>query len=233
MADHRLPPIYDAVRLWGKSGPETLRACVAFRKRQPPGWTLAFLRNKAPYIFSGEIKESALRQAVRKYVPSESQRSVFEGLDLLLRFIKKHKWQGKQLSGCDLVYEGLATQLQPIGAYYSESLKRKFVLGLQPRLENIPTDEQFRIWLSALHYQYCIGRSEPLGAMIVDLSKSTVNGKRELRELTSKKIPLLSIDEMNERMTLVGLSYNQAIKVVPELPSRPTPKISPAQRKLI
>jgi hypothetical protein len=233
MIGHRLPPIHDAVRLWERNDVATLRACIAYRKRKLPGWTLAFLREKASYIFSGELNESALRQAVRKYVPPDSQKSVLEGLDLLLRFIERHRWQGKQLPPCDLVFDGLPVQLRPIGIYSSNVLKKKCVLALQPRLEDVPTNEQFRIWLSAMHYRYCKDSAGTLSAMIVDLSKNPVSGKRELREITSRKFPLLPEKEMNARFQLIASSYGRAIQEVPDLPLNPWSRKSSAQKRLI
>ena len=229
-----LPPIHDAVRLWDKSDTATLRSCIAFRKRKRPGWTLAFLREKAPYIFNGELKEHALRQAVEQYVPSESQKSVLHGLDLLLRFIKKHDWHSrKAIPTCDLVYEGLRTQLRPVGVYESKLLNKKFVIALQPRLEDVPTNEQFRIWLSAIQHRYCNNVSDNREPMIVDLAKNLVSGKRELREITKEKIELLDQIEFDGRLTLVARNYKKAIEIVPELPERPPPKQDRRQKKLL
>jgi hypothetical protein len=84
----------------------------------------------------------------------------------------------------------------------------------------VPGFEQFRIWHSAIHYEFCTDPSEPLDAMIVDLSKNQVSGKRELRELTEKKLPLLERAELNARLRLIGSCYKKAIEVVPHLPER-------------
>ncbi len=232
MSGHRLPPIHDTVRLWDKNESAVLQACLAFRKKAAPGWTLAFLREKAPYVFGGQLSENSLRVAVRRYVPPESQRSVFEGLGLLLRFIQRHQWEGKELPPCDMLFDGLPVELRPVGTYYSHILKQKFALALQPRLENVPTDEQFRIWLSALNYRYCHSPADSVSPMIVDLSKNPVSGKRELRELISRKIPLLSEAEMNTRLHVVASNYKMAINQIPELPTKTKPKTNPGQGHL-
>lgn len=229
---NQLPPIHDAVRLWQKTRPATLQACVRFRRKVNPGWTLAFLREKARYVFSGEVADGALRTAIRKFVPPESQLSVHQGLNLLLRSIEKHKWTGGPVPSRELRFEGLATKLTPIGKYYSELRKETFVVALQPRLEDVPDDEQFRIWLSAIHYSYCENLDDRLIAMIVDLSKNRVNGQRQFRELEPTKMPLLASAEMNDRLGLVASCYNEAIKVVPEMRKSPERKEDKRQRKL-
>ncbi len=215
-----LPPIHDSVRLWQGTEEATLRACIAFRKRVLPGWTLSWLRESAAHVFVGELAESALRQAVRANVPEEAQRSVMRGLELLLAFIEKHRWQGKALPPRTISCGALCTELRPIGEYYSHLLNKRFLLALQPRLEDVPNFEQFRIWHSALDYEFCTNSSELPETMIVDLSKNLVSGKRELRELTSVKLPLLERTELRSRLELIASCYKRAIDEVPHLPER-------------
>ena len=232
MSDNNLPPIHDAVRLWQGNEAATLRECVASRKRRLPGWTLSWLRESAANVLSGELKSSALRQAVRTHVPLVAQRSVLKGLELLLEFIQKHKWQGTELAAREIACDDLTVVLRPIGKYYSALLQKEYLLAIQPRLEDVPTDEQFRIWHSALHYEFCRGELGHLEVMIVDLSKNEISEKRELRELTSKKLPLLLPEETTQRLDLIGSCYQKAIELVPHLPERARTTKHSVQREL-
>jgi hypothetical protein len=228
----RLPPIHDTVRLWQGSDLATFQACVSFRKRVAPGWTLSWLRESAAHVLAGELAESALRQAVRANVPEKAQRSVLRGLELLLEFIEKHRWEGIGIPARDIRCGALNTEIRPIGKYYSQTLKRRSLLALQPRLDDVPSFEQFRIWHSAIHYEFCTDPSEPLEAMIVDLSKNQVSGKRELHELTERKLPILERAELSARLTLVGSCYKRAIETVPHLPEKTPHKRSREQKEL-
>jgi hypothetical protein len=73
---------------------------------------------------------------------------------------------------------------------------------------------------------------EPLDAMIVDLSKNQVSGKRELRELNARKLPLLEKSELDDRLTLVGTCYEKAIELVPHLPERAPNRRDRAQTEM-
>ncbi len=71
------------------------------------------------------------------------------------------------------------------------------------------------MWRSALFYEFCEG---PDVAMIVDLSKNSVSQKRELREITAHKFPLLKKTELDERLEVVAACYRKAIEDVPARP---------------
>jgi hypothetical protein len=77
------------------------------------------------------------------------------------------------------------------------------------------------MWRSALVYEFCGGQDS---AMIVDLSMNSISQKRELREITARKFPLLAKSELDERLELVGHCYRAAIDIVPERPRRPPPR---------
>jgi hypothetical protein len=220
MVERALPPIHDTVRLWRGDESATLRACVRYREQIKPGWSLSWLRESASYIFGREVSESALKQAVRAKVPPDSRASVWRGVELLLEFVRKYDWQGVQLQGRDVpVGHGCTIRLRPIGKFFSPTLKRKCLLVLQPRLDVFPDYEQFRIWLSAIHYEFCCDPLEPLEALIVDLSRDERTGKRRLRELDPSKMPLLDKAELDQRLDLVTNCYLKAIELVPVLPA--------------
>jgi hypothetical protein len=154
-----------------------------------------------------------LRQAVKANVPEGSRLSVNKALDLILRSKDRHKWQGTQLLR-KIIPCGIGeTSLQPIGKYHSTKLKREFVLALQPRAEDIPNLEQFRLWHSSLYYNYAVEHS--IDALIIDVSKNGVSGNRELRELHQSKIPLLEKRMLDERLGRVAIQYFRALEEVP------------------
>lgn len=220
MADG-LPPIHDAVRFWQKSEAATLSACLKFRRTPLPGFTLAWLRHAAPAIMTRELTETALRHAVRDKVYPDSQQSVLRSLELFWRFVEKHQWKGKTIAArAYRLPSGVGIRVEPIGKYFSEFTKTDWIVALQPRQDEIPNTEQFAMWRSALFYEYCDGSDI---SMIVDLSKNLVSQKRELREITSRKYPLLEKAELDERLETVAACYLKAIEVVPE---RPEPKFS-------
>jgi hypothetical protein len=215
-----LPPIHDFVRFWQRSEAATLAACVQFRRTPLPGWTLAWLRDAAPIIMTRELSEIALRHAVREKIFPEAQPSVLKAIELFWKFVEKHQWKGIALSeSAYRLPNGLSVKVNPIGRYFSRHTKSEWLVALQPRQGNIPNDEQFGMWRSVLVHEFCAG--EDL-AMIVDLSKNLVNQKRELRELTAKKFPLITKDELDERLEQVGACYRKAIDIVPERPRRPS-----------
>jgi hypothetical protein len=183
-----------------------------------PAWTLGWLRHAAPIIMTRELSELALRHAVREKVFPEAQPSVLKAVELFWTFVEKYQWKGNVLSeSAYRLPSGLAVKVNPIGRYFSQHTKSEWLVALQPRQGDIPNDEQFRMWRSVLIYEFCDGRDV---AMIVDLSKNPVNQKRELRELTSRKFPLMTRDELDERLELVGACYRRAIDLVPERPRR-------------
>jgi len=166
-----------------------------------------------------ELSEIALRHAVREKVFPEAQPSVLKAVELFWKFVEKHQWKGKSLSpgGYELA-SGLVIKVEPIGRYFSQHTKSEWVVSLQPRQDDIPSDEQFSMWRSALSYTYC---TDTDAAMIVDLSKNTVSQKRQLREITRTKFRLLAANELNERLELVAACYRKATELIPERPSRP------------
>ena len=215
----QLPPIHDLVRFWQRSEASTLAACIQFRKAPLPAWSLAWLRHAAPVIMTGELSEIALRHAVKEKVFPVSQASVLKAVELFLRFVRKHQWKGNPLS--ESYYRlpsGSSIKIAPIGKYVSRHTKSEWIVALQPRQDDVPNDNQFSMWRSALSYEFCPDRDR---AMIVDLSRNSVNQKRELREITSSKFPLLTKAELDEKLEFVVFCYGRATEIVPERPRRP------------
>jgi hypothetical protein len=185
-----------------------------------PAWTLAWLRHAAPAIMTGELSEVALRHAVREKVFREAQASVLKAVELFWKFVEKHQWKGKTLSERTYALpSGLNVKISSIGRYFSQHTKSEWLVALQPRQGDIPNDEQFSMWRSALVYEFCTAEDT---AMIVDLSKNAVSQKRELRELTARKFPLIVKSELDERLELLGACYRKAIDLVPERPRPPS-----------
>jgi hypothetical protein len=176
----RLPPIHDAVRFWRSSEAATLSECIAFRRTAPPGWTLAWLRSSAHLILTRKLPEPAFKRAVAENVFPEAHQSVLKAVKLLYEFACKHNWNGQTVppTAFNLAY-GPEFRLDVIGRYYSTVTNSSWLLALQPRQGNFPNQEQFRIWRSALHYEF-----GDTNVMIIGLSKNSVNGKRELSEIT-------------------------------------------------
>jgi hypothetical protein len=226
MPEKALPAIHDTVRLWQDDERATLRACVRYREKKRVGWSLSWLRESASYVFDGKIPESALKQAVKANVPPGSRDSVWKAVQLLLDFIRKYGWQGIAIHPRDVpVGHGFTVKLRPVGKFFSPTRDRKCLVALQPRLDEQPNHEQFRIWHSALHYEFCCDPLEPLEALIVDLSRDEITGKRRLRELDLSKLALLDKTELDRRLDLVATCYLKAIELVPVLPVRqPKPK---------
>lgn len=165
------------------------------------------------------LTETALRNAVREKVFPEAQKSVLRGLELFFRFVEKHEWRGKGLSAQNYrLPSGAEIKLEPIGRYFSSYLKAQWLVALQPRQDDFPDSEQFCMWRSALYYQFC---NDIDNVMIVDLSKNSVSQKRQLREVTSEKFPLLDRSELDDRLELVAASYQRAVELIPERPARP------------
>jgi hypothetical protein len=215
-----LPPIHDLVRFWQKSEATTFAACVQFRRMPLPAWTLAWLRHAAPIIMTRELSEIALRHAVRGKVFPKAQPSVLKAVELFWKSVEKHQWKGNGLpASAYRLPNGLSVKIDPIGRYFSQHTKSEWLVALQPRQGDIPNDEQFCMWRSALVYEFCAGQD---AAMIVDLSKNPVSDKRELREVTATKFPLLAKNELDERLELVSSCYRKAIDLIPERPRRPT-----------
>src|ERR1700733_4495017 len=171
MGERNLPPIHDAVRLWvGGDEQATLRACMRYRQKQRPGWSLSWLRESVSRVFSGKLSKSAIKVAVRTNVPADSRKSVWQAVVLLLSYVKKWNWEGVELSGRDVpVGRDCTVHIRPFGKFFSGRRKAKCLLALQPRLDSQPDYEQFRIWRSALHYEFCCDPLEPLEAIIIDL----------------------------------------------------------------
>jgi hypothetical protein len=156
---------------------------------------------------------------VKENVPPESQQSVLRALELFWRFVEKHKWTGVALSaGSYRLPSGIEVKLRMIGRYYSEHLKETWILALQPRQDDAPNPEQYSMWRSALFYEFCKVKDN---VMIVDLSKNMVSQKRELRELTARKCPILARSDLEDRLELVAACYRKAVELIPERPSRP------------
>jgi hypothetical protein len=213
-----LPPIHDLVRFWQRSESAMLSACIQFRKTPLPGWTLSWLRHAAPAIMTGELREIALRHAVRDKVFPEAQLSVLKAVELLCNFVEKHQWKGRALSeSAYALPSGSRVKVNLIGRYLSQRTKSEWLVALQPRQDDVPNDEQFRMWRSALVYEYCAGED---AVMIVDLSRNSVSQKRELRELTARKCPLMTKSELDERLEVVTRCYRKATDAVPERPRR-------------
>lgn len=215
-----LPPIHDLVRFWHRSPEATLGACLQFRRKPLPGWTLNWLRQAAPIIMTRELSEIALRHAVREKVFPEGQASVLKAVELFVEFVKAHQWAGNSLSPS--FYElpnGAKVKTEVIGRYFSKKTGSEWVVALQPRQDEIPNDEQFAMWRSALCYEFNVSKDE---VMILDLSRNRVSGKREIREITGRKFPLLPKAELDDRLNLTASSYQRAIEIVPERPRRPT-----------
>jgi len=233
MGEKLLPPIHDTARLWHRTEVATLNACIAYRRRQRPGWTLSWLRENAVHILNGDIAETALRHSISQYVPPESRKSILHALELLLRFVRKYQWQGIELPTHDVpVGRGFILRVRPVGVFLSRTKGRKVAIALQPRLDYAPNDEQNRIWFSAVHYEFCCDPLDPLETMIVDLSKDATSGKRRLLELTSPKIAILPKKEFDERLDLIATCYEKAIDLVPELPAKPPKPKDPNQTEL-
>jgi hypothetical protein len=232
MVRNALPPIHDTARLWQGNEHATLRACIQYRQKQRPGWSLSWLRESVSYIFDGKIPKGALKQAMRTKVPLDSRNSVWRAVLLLLRFVAEGGWQGVEIPGRDVpVGHKFTVKLRPIGKFFSTVRKKKCLLALQPRLDYSPSHEQFRIWHSALHYEFCCDPLEPLEAVIVDLSRNDETGKRRLRELGPSVLALLSKTELDQRLDLVARCYRKALEVVPDLPVR-RPKPTTGQSEL-
>lgn len=227
MTPRGLPPIHDLARLWRRSEPATIEACVDFLRIKPPGWNLLWFRECAPRIVAGELGPSSLREAVRVNVPNEARRSVQTAIDLFLEFIKKHRWKGEFGPPQDLILDHSKVRLRPIGRYKSSFLQKDFLLALQPRSEDIPNLEQFRIWHSALHHVFCAKRTD-MQVMIVDLAKNNISGKREVQELTNSRLPLLDPRELNDRLALTVSCFRKADEIVPKSP--PSKPRSPGQK---
>ena len=216
----RLPPIHDLVRFWYHTKDATLGACVQFRKRPLPGWTLSWLRQAAPFIMTGELSEIALRHAVRGKVFPEAQPSVLKAVELLSRFVEDHKWAGKSLPASSYkLPDGSSVKVEAIGRYFSSKTKSDWLVAIQPRQHDIPNDEQFAMWRSVLRYEFDAADED---VMIVDLSKNSVSQKRELREITNRKFPALSKAELDERLDFIASCYLRAMEIVPERSRRPT-----------
>jgi hypothetical protein len=221
MSAENLPPIHDTARLWQGGEEETLHACNRYRRTQAAGWSLSFLRDAAPRVFAGELTETALWRAVRAHVPEEGRDSVWKGLKLLLNFVQRHQWRGVEIRPRDVpVGHGFTVRITPIGVFSSNLMKGKWLLAIQPRLDDVPTLEQFRIWHSALHYQFCCDPLDPLDALIVDLSRNEVSGQRRLRRLSAEQLPILEKKELDDRFDLVASCFKRSIELVPELSIR-------------
>lgn len=217
-----LPPIHELVRFWRGTEAATLRTCVRFRNTTAPFWSLAWLRQAAPFIMTREISTDALRRSVREKVDVDAQASVLKAVELFCAFVEKHKWKGRALSERNFrLPRGEKIKVSPIGRYYSQLTESEWLVALQPRQEDVPNSEQFAMWRSALFYSFCDGEDD---VMIVDLSKSPVHHKRQLSEIKSSKYPLLSLTDLEERLDLVVSCYKRSIEIVPERPRREVSK---------
>lgn len=233
MVQPNLPAIHDAARLWDADERAILRECRRFLQNRAPGWTLSWLREAAHQILNDELTENALWRAVNENVPEESRASVRNGLNLLLRFARKLQLQGVEVAPRDVpVGRGFTIRIRLAGIFYSPVLGRRWAIAVQPRLDDAPTLEQSRIWLSALHYEFCCDPLQPLEAMIIDLSREEFSGKRCLKELTAKNCPLLDKSELDARLDLVASCWKQAIETTP-IRARPRKGKDPNQKSML
>lgn len=212
-----LPPIHDLVRFWSRSQDATIGACVQFRKMALPRVSHGWLREAAPIVMTRELPENTLRNAVRQRVYYNAQASVLKAVELFVKFAGYHEWTGKPL--IPTVYRlpnGQVTTIRAIGRYFSQRTKSEWLVALQPRQDNVPNEEQFRMWRTALSLEFGLADE---ATMIVDLSKNVVTQKRELREITSRKFAALSKDELDARFELIASCYAKAVEIVPERPA--------------
>jgi hypothetical protein len=178
------------------------------------------------------LHERTFKEAIREHVPTESQRSVADALELLVKFADKHKWTGQVVPKASFkLADGSIIRLRAVGRFFSNRENKNFFLALQPRADDTPNLEQFRMWRSALHYEYIQSNLDDAEAMIVDFSRNPVNRKRELSEFSSQKLPLLSREELESRFQIVVTCFLKAIELVPNDPSRKS-RGSQAQGKL-
>ena len=211
----RLPPIHDVVRFWYPKETAVFGACKSFISRDPPSWNLHWLREWAPRIFSGELTDNMLRQAVNAHVPLDSRPSVIRAIELIFRSIEKHKWNGRPLIAKTIRCGVGRTTLMPVGIYHSDLLGSNLIVALQPRAESVPNLEQYRIWHSSLFYEY--SEEKATDAVIIDLSKNTINGNRELSELDSRKLPFLEKHSISDRLDQVALQFFKALDDSPKI----------------
>jgi hypothetical protein len=232
MAEKALPPIHDTARLWSGDERATLRACIQYRENRRPGWTLSWLRESAAHVFGGELSEKVLKQAIDSNVPPKARSSVLKAVQLLIKFVRKYAWHGIEIPARDVpVGHGLTVRLRPVGMFFSTIHKKKCLLAIQPRLDDAPNYEQFRIWISALHYEFCCDPLDPLEALIVDLSRDELTNRRRLRELNPQNLPLLDKVELDKRLDSVATCYLRAIELIPEIARQPKPKV-PGQTEM-
>lgn len=221
MSDKSLPPIHETVRFWHPEEQATLRSCIAYRQRTPPGWSLTWLRDATGHVLDGGLGEAALRHALDSNVPNDSRSSVWEAVQLLRKFAAEYQWRGVSLPTRNVaVGLGFSVQLRPVGMYQSFSKHRKCLLAVQPRLADAPNLEQIRIWLSSLYYEFCCDPLEPLEPLIVDLSRSEVTRLRALRELSPSTHPLLAKPELDTRFEVIVSCWKRAVELVPLRPTR-------------
>lgn len=234
MSPSNLPPIHDTARLWRRTEASTLEACVGHLRRVKPKWTLSWLRLAALHVLNRSMTWSALVQAVETHVPANSRRSVLNAVRLLIQCSEGEEWVGVGVPAVEVpVGRGFSVKITPVGRFYSRMHGTKRLVALQPRLDFAPDRDQFSIWLSALHYQFCADPIDPLEALILDVSKDRQTGKRRLTRLTPANRPLLSLDELNSRLDLVASCFGRAKEIVPDLPIQPTKRGDPSQGELL
>jgi hypothetical protein len=183
--------------------------------------SLAWLRNAAYQVLSAQISLAALYKTIEMKVPPNARPSIRSAVEQIIAFAVEMDWVGERLPDFQLeVGRGHTMRVIAVGRFSSP--KGRWVVGLQPRLDNAPSlDWQIETWLSFLNEAYCTDPLAPAVPFVLDASRNPMTGLRGLHAIDPAVVKLLSRDELNSRMDQFLDCYEEAKRIVPVRPKKP------------
>lgn len=220
MAEDVIPPYYEVARLLFRDREDTLKACVKYRSTPAPDMSLAWLRNAAYQVLSGQITLAALLNTIEMKVPPNARQSIRAAVERLIAFAIEMDWVGERLPDFTLeVGRGYTMQVVSVGRFSSP--RGRWVVGLQPRLDNAPSLEwQIETWLSFLNEAYCADPLAPATPLILDVSRNPLTGLRGFHAVDPAVVKILSKSELDARMDQFLDCYEEAKKIIPVRPKK-------------
>jgi hypothetical protein len=220
MVSNPIPPFYEVARLLHETDEATLEACLKYRRTPPPEMSLSWLRHSDYKILSGRLSLSALENSIDKKLPPNARPSVKLAVKSLLDFSFKKAWLGESLPKFGLeIGRGAILPIRVAGRFHSQN--DRFVVGLQPRLDGGPNlFWQMQNWLALINESYCLDPLAPAEPLILDVSRDLETGKRGFHAIGISDVPLITRENLNNRLNRFLNCWIRSVEIVPVRPRR-------------
>jgi len=220
MPSNPIPPFYEVARLTHQTDEATLKACIKYRLTPPPEMSLSWLRQSDYKVLSGRLTLAALENSIDNKLPPNARPSVKLAVKSLLDFAKEKAWLGEPLPRFNLeIGRGAVLPVRVAGRFHSKD--NRWVVGLQPRLDGAPSlFWQMQTWLALIQEAYCLDPLAPAEPLILDVSRDPITGKRGFHAIGLSEVPLITRDELNNRLNRFLDCWARAVEAVPVRPRR-------------